>query len=333
MKWQKAAIVASALVAVACSDSGGSPADPSGQRSVSGQTLSATDSAQAGNVEVQIGNNASVRSDAGGFFTVEVDDPGRHPARLRATDFVERLTTVDAPADGVRLSLIPNGFDLHAFDELARTANARLQRWTSQPSLVVLMSVMRYTSMGDTTFPATAERISDAEADSMVADLSAALELLTAGTWSGFATVTREAVAEDTRVETIRPGTIVVGRYRGVQSLASTIGWGRWSEQGDGTVVGGALYLDRDFDARSEKRNLLRMHELGHALGYLHVTSRTSIMNPAIGPDPTDFDRVAARIVYNRPVGNRSPDEDPGHSGSRPSFITDGSVRLGPPVP
>ena len=181
MKWHKAAIFVCVLAA-ACSDSG-SPADPSSQRSVSGQTLSATDSAQAANVEIQIGNDANARSDASGFFTVEVGEPGRHAARLR-------LTTVDAPADGVRLSLIPNGFDLRAFDELARTANARLQRWTSQPSLVVLMSVMRYTSMGDTTSPATAERISDADADSMVADLSAALELLTAGTWSGFATVT-----------------------------------------------------------------------------------------------------------------------------------------------
>jgi hypothetical protein len=332
MNWQKAAIVACALAAVSCSDSG-SPADPSGQRSVSGQTLSATDSAQAANVEIQIGDNASVRSDAGGFFSVEVDEPGRLPARLRAGDFVERLTTVDAPADGVRLSLIPNGFDLHAFDELARTANARLQRWTTQPSLVVLMSVMRYTSMGDTTFPATVERISDADADSMVADLSAALRLMTAGTWSEFASVTRETVAEDARVETIRPGTIVVGRYRGVQSLASTIGWGRWAEQGDGTVSAGALYLDRDFDARDDRRDLLRTHELGHALGYLHVTSRTSIMNPSIGPEPNDFDRAAVRIVYNRPVGNKAPDEDPGYAGSRPSFITDGSVRLGPPIP
>jgi hypothetical protein len=333
MKWQKAAIVVSALAAVACSDSGGSPADPSGQRSVSGQTLSATDSAQAANVEIQIGNTASVRSDAGGFFTVEVNEPGRHAARLRATDFVERLTTVDAPADGVRLSLIPSGFDLQAFNELARTANARLQRWTSQPNLVVLMSVMRYTSMGDTTFPATAERISDADADSMVADLTAALRLLTAGAWNEFGSVTRESVAEDARVETIRPGTIVVGRYRGVQSLASTIGWGRWAAHDDGNVHSGALYLDRDFDARNEKRNLLRTHELGHALGYLHVTSRPSIMNPSIGPDPTDFDRMAARIVYNRPVGNKAPDEDPGYSGSRSAFLTDGSLRLGPPIP
>jgi hypothetical protein len=331
MKWQKTAVLACVLAA-ACSDSG-SPSDPSSQRNISGQTLSATDSAQAANVDIQIGNDASVRSDAGGFFTVEVDEPGRHPARLRANDFVERLTTVDAPADGVRLSLIPNGFDLHAFDELARTPNARLQRWTSQPNLVVLMSVMRYTSMGDTTFPATAERISDADADSMVADLSAALRLLTAGTWTEFGSVTREAVAEDARVETIRPGTIVVGRYRGVQSLASTIGWGRWEAQGDGTVVAGALYLDRDFDANDERRDLLRTHELGHALGYMHVTSRTSIMNPSIGPEPTDFDRAATRIVYNRPVGNKAPDEDPGYSGSRPSFITDGSTHLGPPIP
>jgi hypothetical protein len=35
-------------------------------------------------------------------------------------------------------------------------------------------------------------------------------------------------------------------------------------------------------------------------------------MNPTIGPEPTDFDRTAPAIAFQRPVGNVAPDTDPG---------------------
>jgi hypothetical protein len=56
---------------------------------------------------------------------------------------------------------------------------------------------------------------------------------------------------------------------------------------------------------------LLRIHELGHALGYKHVTARPSIMNPSLGVDVTEFDRHGAAIAFQRPPGNRAPDTDP----------------------
>ena len=96
-----------------------------------------------------------------------------------------------------------------------------------------------------------------------------------------------------------------------MQSLANTIGLGRWSTAGNTPeVTGGAVYLDQNFDRSNEARRLLRIHELGHALGYLHVTKRTSIMNPAIGSAPTEFDRNAAMIAFERMPGNQSPDND-----------------------
>jgi hypothetical protein len=53
-------------------------------------------------------------------------------------------------------------------------------------------------------------------------------------------------------------------------------------------------------------------HELGHALGYQHVTLEPSVMS-GISPTSalTEFDREAIRIVYQRPPGNRTPDIDP----------------------
>jgi hypothetical protein len=58
-------------------------------------------------------------------------------------------------------------------------------------------------------------------------------------------------------------------------------------------------------------RRSLRAHELGHALGYSHVTVRTSVMNSNARTEPNEFDREATQIVYQRPPGNRSPDTDP----------------------
>jgi hypothetical protein len=91
----------------------------------------------------------------------------------------------------------------------------------------------------------------------------------------------------------------------------------------DGTVTAGAMFLDRDFDRNDSRRRLLRIHELGHALGYLHVTSRTSVMNPAIGPEPNDFDRAGAIIAFQRPVGNRAPDVDPGSGTGGPFGVAE----------
>jgi hypothetical protein len=34
-------------------------------------------------------------------------------------------------------------------------------------------------------------------------------------------------------------------------------------------------------------------------------------MNPALGPEPTPFDRTGAMIAFQRSPGNRSPDVDP----------------------
>jgi hypothetical protein len=87
------------------------------------------------------------------------------------------------------------------------------------------------------------------------------------------------------------------------------------------------MFLDRDFDKDDPRRRLLRIHELGHAHGYMHVNSRTSIMNPSVGPEPTDFDRAAAIVAFQRPVGNVSPDTDPGVVGLHSRSLTFEGVR------
>lgn len=325
-------VVLCCITATACSGSGASPTAPDAARVFEGQTISAIDGAAAGAVSVQIGDRTAVQSDANGNFQVDIGRAGTYAAVVSGRSVVERRTNVTGPtSERTRIALIPATFDLDAFNEMFRTTNARLQRWTERPSLVVLGSVMKYREVAGTEFDATAEQLTDEETAAMVAHLTEGLALLTGTTYTSFASVTIERPKAGEAVNVLRPRTIVVGRYAGVSVMTNTIGYGTWADQPDGSVVGGAMWLDRDFDRDSPQRRLLRIHELGHALGYRHVTARVSIMNPAIGPDPSDFDRAGASIAFQRPVGNTSPDTDPSGT-SRPFRSTD-AVRWNVPIP
>jgi hypothetical protein len=170
---------------------------------------------------------------------------------------------------------------------------------------------MQYENLGSEEYHATSGQLTDEEVALLVEHLTEGLALLTGNRFTAFSSIEIERPASGSRVNTLRAGAIVVGRYRGVQTLASTIGLGRWSSSGNSAeVTGGAMYLDLNFDRNEDARRLLRIHELGHALGYLHVTKRTSIMNPAIGPQPTEFDRTGAMIAFERLPGNQTPDSD-----------------------
>ncbi len=109
-----------------------------------------------------------------------------------------------------------------------------------------------------------------------------------------------------------RTGEIVVARFAGLQAATGFWGYGRWASDGAGSIRAGIIMLDAAFDTSgSVYRRSLRVHELGHALGYNHVTSRESVMNSSAQTEPNQFDLQGARLAFLRPPGNRSPDRDP----------------------
>jgi hypothetical protein len=303
------------VAAAGCSRSSTGPSEVASGQRFEGVTVSAIDGAPTAGLSVQVGNAKAVTTDASGRFTTEISGPGDYAAVVSGAAIVERHTMVTEPSSApTRLSLMPASFDVHAFDEMFRTANARLQRWTTRPSLVVLGTVMNYRGPAE-EFTATSESMSDDEIALLVTHMSEGLALMTGGTYTSFAEVRVERPASGDRSSVARAGWIVVGRYNGVQTFAQTIGYGTWAENTDGSVVGGSMFLDARFDKNDDRRRLLRIHELGHALGQLHVESRVSIMNPAIGPEPTEFDRQAGVVAFQRQPGNVTPDTDPGTVG------------------
>lgn len=187
--------------------------------------------------------------------------------------------------------------DSPAFNEMMLGSHTTALRWERVPELVVLTSVMQYEKGRGTRYRATAQQLTDVEAEALVDDLTGALATLTDEAFTRFAAVRRETAAPGDVVEIMRPGQIVVARYTGVRDQLATIGFGGRSTRGD-VIRAGSIILDNDFDRASTSRRLLRAHELGHALGYHHVHSRASIMNPQIGSEATDFDRAVARVAF-----------------------------------
>ena len=187
-----------------------------------------------------------------------------------------------------------------ALRELLEGAKGRREAWLSAPSLVIVTSVMDYTT-GDLMngYSATAEQLTEQERDALVANFTQALGELTGGQIKAFADVRVESVPAGQIVKVLRAGQIVAGRYRGVQDKTGSLGYGGRMTRGN-QITAAAVIIDRDADRDHKQQNVIRTHELGHALGYNHVESRPSIMNPRAGGGLTDFDRDALRGGYLR---------------------------------
>lgn len=188
--------------------------------------------------------------------------------------------------------------DDQALREMLEGADGRRAEWASIPELVVLTSVMDFTGSDMTSgYVSTGATLTDAEVDWIAQDFNEALGVLTGGSFPAFSAVHVEAVPDGQRVRMFRRGQVVVGRFNGVRERSGTLGFGGRTTR-EGAITAGAVILDSDFDRQSQQRGLLRMHELGHALGYNHVESRRSVMNPRVGAGLTEFDRTAIEIAF-----------------------------------
>lgn len=271
-----------------------------------------TDRALSG-VTIRIDGVGEAVTSGDGAFTITTEEPAEQvkPVRLTSTMTVERQTHLRVPGSVVRLPLMPVSADLAAFDQMFRNGGV-LRRWTAAPAIVIQTRGLRFTSVSDTEFTATAATMSESDVAALVADLTWALPQLTGNMFSAFSQVTVETADEGARVPVTRVGSVIVARYEGLSAATTYWGYTRWAWNGAGEMQAATLMLDHGFDTSGSRyRRSLRAHELGHALGYAHVTARDSVMNASGRLEPNDFDRNGAKLAFLRPPLNRSPDIDP----------------------
>lgn len=320
-----------ALLVVGCGSSS-SPASPSSGSSGSSGTSQGkfqttgrvTDAISGAGISGVTATSADSRTfyttatDTTGAFFLGVDtaSTGGLPFTFAGSSIVTRQTYVQVPGTAITVTTIPKTFDLTSFDEMCRSTKVDgsplLMRWTATPLMVVQSQVLQYTDVNNSVFPAIAQTMTAAELASMAADMTWALPQMTGGTFQSFLNVATVTAAAGASVTMVNSGQITVGRFAGLTAATGALGLSRWLYQTDGKVIGAIIMLDRDFDASGGARvRIVRSHELGHAMGFTHVTSRESIMNVTPVIEPNAADLAATKLAFLRPPGNRTPDVDP----------------------
>lgn len=190
------------------------------------------------------------------------------------------------------------GAESKALDEMLLGRSGHHNRWMERPSLVVVLTVMQFRAGQPATYEALDREITRTDAQWIADDLNEGLALLTAGAFDRFASISFERAKPGAAVDVDRDGVIVAGRFAGVTKTLKAAGFGGRVMRADHTITSGSVILDEDYDRSGSRRRLLRIHELGHALGYNHVQSQRSIMNPVLGSEATDFDRRVFTIAF-----------------------------------
>jgi len=285
---------------------------PAQQGGINGVAVDAISDRPLSGATVKIDGIGEVVTTAAGAFHFDAADPQSvRGVTVSSAQTVERATRLKVPGPDVMLTLMPTSLDLAAFDQMFRNGGV-LHRWTSSPRVVLQNRVLVFSNISDLEYTALGPVMSDEEAASILADLTWSLPQLTGSTFSQFADQQRETAADGDRVRVSRPGLVVIARYEGLTAATGYWGYTRWSWNGAGEMTGAIIMLDRGFDTSSSPfKRSLRAHEFGHALGYNHVTGRASVMNQAATIEPNSFDRDGAKLAFQRPPLNRTPDTDP----------------------
>lgn len=286
--------------------------------SVSGRVMDVLTDVPLAGITVKIEGGGEAVTDESGAFAVAGIAGDFQRVTLVSPETIERRTYVQ-PSGSDALTLIPRSLDLRSLDEMLRTRGG-LHRWVAAPRVVIERRVLVFTNTSDMTYTAAADVMSEAEASELAADLAWALPRLSGGVFGGFAGVDVELATEGEAVAISRADTIIVARYQGLHDAIGALGYGRWAWNAAGEVRAGALMLDDTFDRTGAPyRRSLRAHELGHTLGYDHVSAPVSAMHASGHIEPTAFDRDATRIAFRRRPLNQSPDIDPDPGLSQPS--------------
>lgn len=298
----------------------GSPTGPSGSFTAKIRTSDVLSGAAVSGAAISGSGLTSGTTDGSGSLTLTTTTSSTYGIDVSQPSYITRNTLLKIPGGDASVSLIKNDFDLTAFNEMFRnaaTANVYvaggLQRWTGAPALRIISNVVEFNATGP-TYTVTGEALTPAEIQGVKNDLGYGLPLLTGSVFTAFTGSTTLSVASGQTVTLLVEGSITFARCTGLTAARGSAGFGQWLFRNDDVVTGGMLCVDRDFELSGNSQALgVRLHELGHALGAQHVTSKPNVlMNPQISVnDVTAWDRDAARIAFQRAAGNRTPDRDP----------------------
>jgi hypothetical protein len=229
---KRLAIGLALIVSVAACDN---PTEPGGRR----KTLAATPTpkpyattgrvfdvlTQAGFAAVSIsGSDVTASSTASGQFDLgsQFDYPGPRVFTFTGSAIVTRVANLRIPGPDAQVSLIAKTFDLTAYDQMLRSPV--LRRWVQAPPLVVETRTLQFTDVNASVAVGTSDAMSDAEYQSLTADLGWALPQISGSTFAGFASVVRQSSPAGAVVPILNTGQITVARVTGLTAATGFLG-------------------------------------------------------------------------------------------------------------
>lgn len=277
-----------------------SPPPPSGSAALAGRVIDQFGGHGIAGLTVQFAG-ATVTTDATGTFTV----PGTTSSTLRDLGLsgpgVHSRATFARSSD-TEWRIVPSGFDMAAFDDMAREYEPRTIRWVGSPSVYVDVR-----PDGFAGGPELDQWVSEVQSQA-----AAFISEWTGGTVSAGSVQVGSSPPPDGL-----SGTIVIhfSEDASVYGASSTVGLARTFWTGDRSISSAVIWLRFvRFSGASHAgiRRAILGHEFGHTLGMGHMHGSTpSLMTPSVSASSlTSFDQDAGFLLYTRSPGNTSPDVD-----------------------
>jgi hypothetical protein len=321
--------------------SGGDVSTSFDVRALAGRFINVLTGAPAAGVSLNVEGVGEVAAGADGQFSLDTEAPdGRYRVTATAPGFVARQTTLSFPGEPPVISLIPASFNMTAFDQLVRQFGVHTnvtKRWTQAPALVIETSLVDPQSVPggvpEYNAIASADQLSEASINELIAHLNSALPLMSAGNFPAFSSIEISTTPAGAPIPVDRLGTITALRYNGLSPRCQGFTFFGYDSEAF-TAMSAALFMQTctDSPTAAVPMSAIVAHELGHALGFGHSSAAPSLMTPTVNSGMTDFDRQAVAIAFQRAAGNQAPDVDPDVPVNQPMRRGFGRTRVAGPI-